>query len=217
MSCLPFPVGSAAQRFAFHPLFPHLQINHTMEILEHKIKSVNQLYRHLDRHVFAYKRRSGLSCVNGCGLCCLNKELNTTITEFLPAAYRLFQSGQTDSVLEKIRSKQDPICVLFNPFTEGGNCSVYSERGLLCRLFGFSVKTDKNAVPSLITCHLIKETIDNEQLDPSLQAAPNMSSYYMKLYGIDPVLSVRYMPINQAIKEAIEQVLSYFAYRKKPA
>lgn len=50
-----------------------------------------------------------------------------------------------------------------------------------------------------------------------LPAAPSLTYYYMRMYGIDPTLSVRYLPVNQAIKEAIEKVLHYFSFRRKPA
>jgi len=44
-----------------------------------------------------------------------------------------------------------------------------------------------------------------------------MTDYYMKLYGIDPWLSVQYFPVNEAIKTALEMVILNFQYRKKPA
>ena len=94
---------------------------------------------------------------------------------------------------------------------------MYSVRGLICRLFGFSVKTDKLGSRTLVTCHLIKDTMNGALLEPSLEIAPNLSSYYMRLYGIDPSLSIRYLPVNHAIKEAIEMILFDFNYRKKPA
>jgi len=178
---------------------------------------MNRMYRHLDRHVSAFKRRSGLSCVNGCGLCCRTGELNATILEFLPAAYDLYLKGEADTVLQQITDKKDTFCVFYNPLSHGENCTHYSQRGLICRLFGFSVRTDKHGQRSLVTCHLIKSTMDSLLSMQSLEAAPSLSSYYMRLYGIDPALSVRYIPVNQAIKEAVEHVLFYFNLRRRPA
>ena len=43
-----------------------------------------------------------------------------------------------------------------------------------------------------------------------------MRNYYFKLQSIDGNLSTKLMPINEAIREAIKVVLSYYAYRRKP-
>lgn len=186
-------------------------------MLENDLKALNRMYRQLDRHVSAFKRRSGLACVNGCSLCCRTGELDATILEFLPAAYDLYLKGEADAVLEQIANKQDSICVFYNPFSREGNCTLYRHRGLICRLFGFSVKTDKHGVRSLVTCHPIKNSMTCFPSIQMLEAAPKLTSYYMRLYGIDPALSIRYLPVNQAIKEAIEKVMLYFNFRKKPA
>lgn len=186
-------------------------------MLEDEIKRINQMYSHLDRHVWAFKKRSGLACVKGCGQCCHTGELKATILEFLPAAYELYLKEEANTILDQITRKPDNTCVFYNPFSQGGNCSIYRYRGLICRLFGFSVKTDKHEVRSLVTCQPIKSSMRSYPTTQMLETAPKLSSYYMRLYGIDPALSVRYLPVNQAIKEAIEKVLLYFTFRRKPA
>jgi Fe-S-cluster containining protein len=186
-------------------------------MFEDKIKAMNRMNRHLDRHMSAFKRRSGLECVNGCGLCCRNGELSATIIEFLPAAYHLYLKGQANDMLEQIDNKQDTICVFYNPALQSDYCTQYKQRGLICRLFGFSVRTDKHGTRSLVTCHPIKSAMDSPPTSEVLETAPSLSSYYMRLYGIDPSLAIRYLPVNQAIKEAIEEVMIHFKYRKRPA
>lgn len=185
-------------------------------MLDEKIKALKRMYRHLDRHTSAFKRRSDLACVNGCGACCMNGALHSTILEFIPAAHDLYLKGEYDTILEQIENKQDSICVFYNPFSKGQNCTIYRYRGLICRLYGFSVKYDKNGKGTLVTCQQIKNATTSTQIRQFLDIAPNLSSYYLRLYGIDPALSVVYLPVNQAIKEAIEQVLLYFNYRIKP-
>ena len=44
-----------------------------------------------------------------------------------------------------------------------------------------------------------------------------MSDYYFRLRSIDTELGTKMMPINQAIRQAIEVVMSYYAYRRPPA
>ena len=186
-------------------------------MLEEKIKSIKGMYRLADRHVSAFKRRSGISCVHDCGLCCRTGELEATSCEFLPAAYHLYVNGGSDSVLDRIARKQDTVCVFYSPENSGGHCSQYPNRGLICRLFGFSVSTNKHEVPGLYTCRLIKDTMLQPPAPAILQAAPRISSYYMRLYGIDPASALDYMPVNEAISRAIEQVSLHFSLRRGTA
>jgi len=182
-----------------------------------EINSVNKLYKQIDRHISAFKRRSGLSCVAGCGTCCLKSDLEVTMLEFLPAAYSIYLNGESDATLESIEQQVDSICVFYNPFAESGNCSRYKDRGLTCRLFGFAARADKHGDRTLVTCKIIKSALNGQNQEQISAHAPNMSSYQLRLNGINPRLSVRYLPINMAIKEAIETVLLDSRFRKKPA
>ena len=187
------------------------------QLLEEKTRAVNSLFGKLDRHISAFKRYSGLRCPAGCRECCLKQDLEATVLEFLPAAHSLLLKGECDPVLERIHEKTDACCVFFNPFGKQGNCSVYGERGLICRLFGFSAREDKHGTRTLVTCPVIKESIRYRDAATAVDHAPNLSSYYLRLYGIDPELSVRYLPVNQAIKKAIELTLFQSSFRKRPA
>jgi hypothetical protein len=85
-------------------------------------------------------------------------------------------------------------------------------------LFGYSARTNKYGKKELITCQIIKtEQSENysaaEQRVSKGGEVPVMSNYYMQLRNIDPELSTTFLPINQAMKAALEQVLSYYAYR----
>ena len=182
-----------------------------------KIKAVNRIYGQADRHVSAFKRRAGLACEDDCGDCCQKEDLQATVLEFLPAAFDLYVSDSYQTILDRIHENEDPTCVFFNPFGEEGNCSVYKHRGLICRLFGFSAMTDKKGDKKLVACGKIKNKLEDCAPGCVQQHAPNMSSYYFRLNGIDPVLSIRNVPVNQAIKEAIETVVFYSGFRKKPA
>ena len=186
-------------------------------MLINKSKAVNKVFRMADRHVSTFQRNVNLHCVEGCGKCCLKKDLNVTVLEFLPAAFSLYHSGEYTTVMNRLEKSDDPICVFYNPFNEHGNCSMYKDRGLLCRLFGFSVKSDKNDNKSLITCNIIKSEIKEGLPGKILSTAPDLSAYYMRMYGIDPRLSVEYKPINKAINEALQLVLFESRFRKKPA
>lgn len=179
-----------------------------------KIGEVEALFDQLELQVSIFKNSSCLSCMPDCGDCCKKEDIEATVLEFLPAAYDLYLKGDYNTILDQIESKNDNYCIFYNPFTENGLCSEYKNRGLICRLFGFSSRIDKKGNYSLVSCRKLKDKMYQAE---SLKDAPELASWYMKLYGIDPYLSIKYLPVNIAIKKAIESVLFYFQFKKKPA
>jgi len=59
---------------------------------------------------------------------------------------------------EKLKTEGAALCAILNPTQLGaGLCSEYTYRGLICRLFGYSARTNKYAKHELVTCKIIKE------------------------------------------------------------
>lgn len=185
--------------------------------LKRKIQSVNSLFNELDKDMVRLKRESGLSCIVDCGDCCLKNDIDATVLEFLPAAYSIFLGNKHEEFLSRLETNSDTICAFYTPFNGKGFCSNYKNRGLICRLFGFSVRLDKYENKSFVTCKKIKNTISNGVLDKIISLAPEITSYYMKLFGIDPKLAIQQFPINEAIKKALDTVLMHYQYKKRRA
>ncbi len=186
-------------------------------LLLKKIKAIKQIFKKADIHTAKYQNASSIKCIAGCGKCCAKPGIETTALEFLPAAYHLYLAGESQEILNTLETKQDNICIFYNPFLNEGFCSNYQNRGLICRLFGFSVKKDKYGEDFLSTCKPIKESFGKSLSSKVLTLAPNMNDYYFQLFGIDNYLAIQYLPINDAIKKALEMVLLHFHYRKKRA
>lgn len=184
--------------------------------LENKINAIRKVLADAEKHANKFQKASGINCVPACGICCLKNNIETTVLEFLPAAYQLFFSTEYISILETIENKKDPVCVFYQPLTQSGCCKYYKHRGLICRLFGFTRKTGKNGALSWVTCNTLKSMVP-EYNTINLQQAPDMADYYIRLFGIDPGLSTQYLPINQSIKKALEIIISYFTYTQKSA
>ncbi len=185
-----------------------------------KIQGVKRVYRQLGIHTSAFREKSKLQCVSSCAICCTKPDIEATILEFLPAAYDSYLDGSYLQVLERIEHCQnngDNNCVFYQPLNGNGGCMNYQNRGMICRLFGFSSKLNKSGSREFVSCKYIKVNADPSILQASLGAAPDISAYYMKLFGIDPKLSIQYYPINEAIRRALEMVVMHFHYRKKPA
>jgi Fe-S-cluster containining protein len=174
----------------------------------------------LDREIAQFQAASTLHCAPGCGKCCFKPDIEATVLEFLPFAHYLHTSGKSEQWLEKLKSDPSSVCLILNP-TQGGAglCSEYMHRGLICRLFGYSARTNKYARKELVTCQIIKseqteafEVAEKEIKDGG--AVPVMSDFYMRLHSIDADMARDFFPINQAIRRAIEEVLQYYAYRE---
>ena len=181
---------------------------------------MNKVLKKLDTHIEAFRAESGISCVQGCGKCCFNPGVNASPLEFLPIAYDLMLKGHAELLYEQIESsEEETICVFARKFVtdqDGGYCSIYDKRGMVCRLFGFSAFRNKMGELSLIACKLIKENHDTSLGRYKKSMIPVSSDFYFLLRNIDTDLGLKLMPINKAIKEALSIVLNYYSYRRKP-
>ena len=187
--------------------------------IEEKVNAVRQVFKDLDQQIAGFQSATSLHCKWGCGKCCFKSDIDATILEFLPFAYHLHQLGNAQEWLDKINNVDTSICQILNPTQlSAGLCSEYEQRGLICRLFGYSARTNKYGKKELVTCQIIKteqaEAYEKAtaEIDQGLPI-PVMNQFYMQLHGIDFELTRDFYPINEAIKRAIEVVLQYFAYR----
>lgn len=187
--------------------------------MEEKVIAVEQVFSKLDQEISSFQSWSGLHCKFGCGKCCFKPDIEATILEFLPFAHHLHKEEKAFEWLEKLKDNDSSICLILNPTQSGaGLCTEYPHRGLICRLFGYSARTNKYAERELVTCQIIK-TEQSENYEKAVDKiakgndVPMMNQYYMQLHGIDMDLTRDFYPINIAIRKAIETVLHYYAYR----
>ena len=71
-------------------------------------------------------------------------------------------------------------------------------------------------VVTLSVCKYIKEDATHlieESLDKNSQNIPLISSWMARLEALDPKLRTHFIPINQALKEALEKVSFYAQYQ----
>jgi Fe-S-cluster containining protein len=187
--------------------------------MKEKVQAVESVFKALDQEIASFQSWSGLHCKFGCGKCCFKSDIEATILEFLPFAHHIHHEGKAFEWLERLKETDSSVCLILNPTQSGtGLCTEYPHRGLICRLFGYSARTNKYAERELVTCQIIKtEQPENYQktVDKIAQGnnVPMMNQYYMQLHAIDIDLTHDFYPINTAIRKAIETVLHYYAYR----
>jgi uncharacterized protein len=187
--------------------------------LPEKVDAVTKVFDELDSRIATFQAHTTLHCQFGCGKCCFKPDIEASVLEFLPFAFHLHQQKLAMQWLEQLEKKNDPLCLILNPTQAGaGLCSEYKHRGLICRLFGYSARTNKYGTKELVTCTIIKTEqaaaydLATKQIEAGLDI-PIMNQVYMQLHAIDFELAQKFYPINQAIRHAIETVLQYYAYR----
>ncbi|WP_040250888.1 YkgJ family cysteine cluster protein [Psychroserpens mesophilus] len=188
--------------------------------IERKVQLVENLFSKLEQEAAQFEQASGLSCAAGCGKCCTYPDVEASPIEFLPWAFHLFLNGEAEKTIIKLNNTQNSTCFIYKPLSliNHGRCSNYKYRGLICRLFGFAANTDKYGTLRLATCKIIKDGQADSYNSTSEAIAkglyvPVFTDYYMQLNQIDFKLGHTILPINKALKKALEEVLHYYAYR----
>lgn len=193
--------------------------------IEEKVRQVEALFDNLEIEIAAFTSETHLFCNAGCGKCCSTPNIDASPLEFLPWAFHLFLDGKAEETLKLLKNTSSKNCLLYRPISvlehQKGSCSNYRYRGLICRLFGYAANTDKYGKLRLATCKIIKEEqqenfIAAEESINKGSYVPIFTDYYMKLAQIDLRMGVLLLPINEALKIAIEEVLHYYAYRPFP-
>ncbi|HMJ67552.1 MAG TPA: YkgJ family cysteine cluster protein [Cyclobacteriaceae bacterium] len=188
---------------------------------DEKVKEVEAVFQKLDAEIAQFQSLTGMHCKFGCGKCCFKPDIEATALEFLPFAVHLYREGLAEQWYERLTTENsaDTLCLILNPTqAAAGLCTEYKHRGLICRLFGYSARTNKYEKKELVTCQVIKTEESEEyrkgvELVDSGGQIPVMSQYYMQLHAIDADLATEFYPINVAIRKALENVMHYYAYR----
>lgn len=187
--------------------------------LYHKIQKVETLQKTIDKDTRAFKRLTGIECENHCAECCRYHDVTATPLEFLPFAWHAYKLGLMEQWFDALDSNEGLQCIFSRLDNNAWGCKIYPVRGFICRLFGFSATTDKHGKPVFAACRTLKQQKPEAINQALLYVAqggkvPVITSYYQRLAFIDPVLGNDFMPINKAIKKALEIVYFHCCYRE---
>lgn len=185
------------------------------------IKTVLDAYHDVDRQIAALCRITDLRCPEGCGLCCENRQVESTIPEVLPLAREIYMQSQEEEIMESIRARtevDDPVCVLYRPepLVQGkGRCGFYQTRPLLCRLFGFAARKNKYDKVEFAPCRIVKQEAPEvcRRVEMALSNGvrpPVYQENFFKIAVLFPSMGFHRLPINKAIMEA----LAYLQWKK---
>lgn len=178
------------------------------------IQQVKAIFAQIDRQTAVVQAATGLHCPAGCGRCCENPEVETTVLEMIPLALELWQRGEALAWLDQAQAVENRgPCVFYqpDPFVPGnGRCSMYEFRPSICRLFAFATVTNKQGKPELAACIRHKEVMPEivAQTKAAIAdglPAPNFGEISMQLAMLDPS-GIERFPINQALTMALQRV-----------
>jgi Fe-S-cluster containining protein len=177
-----------------------------------RIAQVMSFYTQIDQQIAGFQLKSGLRCLPGCGLCCPEADVQTTVLELLPAAHEILYRGEGNHWLNRIEARAPSTVCVFYAYDPGpdmpGNCTFYTWRPVVCRLFGFASIRDRRSQKLLSVCKHVKKASPGEVAAAlALQEqAPCFSEAGSCIYSLDPDLGAKLLPINMALKKAILQL-----------
>lgn len=181
------------------------------------LSKVLRIYHEIDQKTARLQSAFGLRCPSLCGACCDNPKVEATVLEALPLAEEIYQRKEQEAVLvalEERRNQADFRCVLYraNPGVPGtGRCSYYEFRPLVCLLFGFACRRNKFGNLELSTCRIIKQRTPEAVLRAEAGISegldvPVYQDSFMRIASMDLGIGYRRLPINLALKEALERL-----------
>lgn len=169
-----------------------------------------------------YQKKSDLHCLSGCGKCCTNPDIEASPLEMIPLALKILDENKLDEWLEKLENSNQKPCILYESHSSDGSkgaCGSYLERPSICRMFGVAGRLDKYQKVSLSICKLIKENYSElyktVEKEANPQNTPLFGPWTLRLSQLDPDLIQKRMPINQALKKALEKVALYAQYQER--
>ena len=117
------------------------------------IEEVEKVFIELDAHLSSTANESGLNCPVFCGNCCRKSDIEASPIEFLPLAAWLYQNNKVTEFLVKLDNPVHSWCACFDPDASAKmewGCKYYEHRGLICRLFGFGFRLNRENLPVLV-------------------------------------------------------------------
>jgi Fe-S-cluster containining protein len=180
-------------------------MNQALQDLEKFSNNLLNLFQEMSDCFSNFQKQSGLNCPSTCGHCCTYPDIEATPREMIPMALYFYKKGEADAVLKKIE-EQPQYCVSYIYKRENhdlGKCGHYSVRPSVCRMFGVYGYQDKGGKTKVAACKILNPHLKNK----NFENAPLMVDWNYKMMSLDAKLVSEKMPINMALKKALEEVM----------
>lgn len=184
-------------------------------------QDLQKIYFEMGTTFSNYQKASGLHCLEGCGKCCMKPEVEASMLEMIPLALRIYDEGELEEWLDKIESATQEHCLMYECHSLDGSlgrCTAYAERPSLCRMFGVAGFYNKHHEIKLSVCKLIQEKypviLSAQESLVQEGSTPSLINWSYRLAQMEPALIQERLPINQALKRALEKVALYAQYQE---
>ncbi|WP_137168115.1 YkgJ family cysteine cluster protein [Salinimonas lutimaris] len=166
-----------------------------------------------------YQQRQQLHCLDSCGACCNKPDIEVTALEMLPLALHMFDQGTAEAELDSLEEASGFACKYYQRQSldgQKGRCTVYHQRPGLCRMFGVAGYKSKSDMPTLSVCGLIKQAVPEKYAASLISLGnhkpPMIAEGQARLAQLDYTLGTTMLPINEALKLALNKVLTEAYY-----
>ena len=205
-----------------------------MNRLRELSSQVMDVYQSLSQEFSAYQSSQSLNCVEKCGACCNNPDIEVSPLEMLPYALHLFDTGQAEQVFDELQSYNGFACKQYQRLSLDGTegyCGIYEYRPGICRMFGAAGYKTKSGEATLSVCKPIKQAVpekyaaaliaiqpawgqsnNSDPMSISNSKPPMIAEGRQKLAQLDYELGDKLIPINDALRYILEKILTLSFY-----
>lgn len=180
-------------------------------------EQVQSVFERVDQATDAFGRNSGIACPPGCGACCHSPNIEASELEMIPLAEHLMETGEAEALYQRLKEQPgERQCVFFQPVpgsSTDGRCGQYQHRPLICRLFGFAGRRNKEGRAQFTACKVHQQAIPSvardatDRVNQGTLTLPLYSDAMDAVWGLHPTLGFDRFPINEALRKALERVL----------
>ena len=156
-----------------------------MNRLRELSSQVMDVYQSLSQEFSAYQSSQSLNCVEKCGACCNNPDIEVSPLEMLPLALHLFDTGRAEQEFDELDNYSGFACKQYQRLSldgKEGYCGIYEYRPGICRMFGAAGYKTKSGEATLSVCKPIKQAVPQKYAAALISIQPQRSDAIEQLF-----------------------------------
>ena len=156
-----------------------------MNRLRELSSQVMDVYQSLSQEFSAYQSSQSLNCVEKCGACCNNPDIEVSPLEMLPLALHLFDTGRAEQEFDELDNYSGFACKQYQRLSldgKEGYCGIYEYRPGICRMFGAAGYKTKSGEATLSVCKPIKQAVPEKYAAALISIQPQRSDAIEQLF-----------------------------------
>ena len=177
-----------------------------MNRLRELSSQVMDVYQSLSQEFSAYQSSRSLNCVEKCGACCNNPDIEVSPLEMLPLALHLFDTGRAEQEFDELDNYSGFACKQYQRLSldgKEGYCGIYEYRPAICRMFGAAGYKTKSGEATLSVCKPIKQAVPEKYAAALIAIQPqHLDILEKRLVDDIAVLGFAYKRISKDLEKS---------------